>query len=215
MKRLILFCGALLMSGAVFAQENVMHIAKLEVPKRKKHMLRANNPKDSTLNVMIDTLIINDKADLQFFEVKKALVTVKHAVIGKQGIISGMDAHNNGTNMELKMRFDAIGSLFIISRGADYQTRPKFGNGDGGNVKLEYDSSGATPQFDDHRTERYVGVLNPGGGKAVNPWTDMYVIRSRIAMGSGVIGRPLTNLPQGRVYDGTPGTDGKKIIGKF
>lgn len=202
----VFFCAEL------HAQVTQLHIGKLVIDKRKTHVIRQ---RDSSANLLIDTLVMEDKSTLEFYAAKKASLTVNHAILGKQCIITGNDTKNNGTVFDLKIKFDKLESLFIVSRGFDYQTRPAFGNGDGGNITLKYASSGLQPQFDDRKKPAYVSIVNPGGGKAVTPQNDLYIIRSRIAMGAGNIGRPLTNLPQGRVYDGTPGDDGKKVIEKY
>lgn len=194
------------------AQITQLRIGKLIIDKRKTHVIRQ---RDSLSNVLIDTLVMEDKSTLEFYAAKKASLTVNHAILGKQCIITGTDTKNNGTQFDLKIKFDKLESLFIVSRGFDYQTRPAFGNGNGGNVTLKYASSGIKPQFEGKKKTAYVSIVNSGGGKAVTPQNDLYIIRSRIAMGAGNIGRPLTNLPQGRVYDGTPGDDGKKVIEKY
>ncbi|MBE7179279.1 MAG: hypothetical protein INR69_22950 [Mucilaginibacter polytrichastri] len=194
------------------AQETpVKKIGKISIGKRKTYTFN----RDSVVNLSIDTLIMEDKSTLEFLSAKTASITIGHAIIGKQCIITGTDGKNNGTRFNIKADFDKLESLFIVSRGQDYYSRPAFGNGNGGDVKLKYASGGAKVQTTDKKSPGYLSIVNTGGGKAVTPQSDLYVIRSRIAMGSGNIGRPLTNLPQGRVYDGSMGTDGKTSIEKY
>src|SRR5699024_5873853 len=78
-------------------------------------------------------------------------------------------------------------------------------NGDGGDVQFYYLSSGITPQQDSPKSPGHVLLNVRAGGYRVNSQSEIGNILSRIGTGS----RPLGRLPQGQVYSGSPGKDGK------
>lgn len=192
-----------------FAQEGrEQHIQKLTLDKKEKESFRSER-RDSTLTLYIDTLILKDHASLQFYALKKVKIIVKHAEIGKRASISGVGAKNNATNFDIQMNIQQLGSLFVVARGLDAnngtRTHP---NGDGGDVKFVYHHEGIAPQTDNKRAKNYLHIDASAGGRAVTPQTEVRVIMDRIAMGAPRIG----GLPQGQVYSGSPGRDGKVSI---
>ncbi|MFB2118949.1 hypothetical protein [Parapedobacter sp. 2B3] len=206
----IITCISMLAAGAAFAQEtSTIHIPKLEIERNKKEIVGG---RDSSLVVYIDTLVMKDKSQLVFFGKKDVQLHVRHATIEKRGYIYGTDGKNNGTDFNIDMRFEKLGTLYVLAGGQDAKnngsrTHP---NGDGGDVVFAYDTHGIAPQTDDKKATHYLHVDTRAGGYRVNPQTDLHNIYSMI--NRGVVGRPLGNLSQGMVYSGSPGKDGESTV---
>jgi len=204
MKYLIITIINIFLTAAVMAQTiPVTHISKVEVKKKKRE--RIPGP-DSTQHIVIDTLIMHDRASLQFYGKKKVSLEVKHAIIPKRAYISATDGKNNGSDMDITMRFDELGSLLVLAGGRDANNGSRtYPNGDGGTVTFNYLSDGIKPQSADEKQDAYLRIDTRAGGYSVNARSDLYNIYSRIGGGS----RPLGQLPQGQVYSGSPGIDGE------
>lgn len=205
MKRLILY---LLPFLPLLSAGQPINIGKVIVDSKKTFHFTQG---DSSASFIIDTLIMKDKARLVFYAKKQVKLLVKHAVIGKDCLISGNDSKNNGTNIELLINFAQLKSLFIDVSGEDAKVANRhYDNGNGGNLVLSYLESGKKPQISDKRKPGYVSVLSKAGGSLVNPQNDMVVIMDRLR--NGTAGRPLGQFPNGRIYSGNMGTDGKSTI---
>jgi hypothetical protein len=206
----VMICLMFVGTVAAYGQEpDTLHIQTLEVGRKKKETFGG---KDSSLVVHIDTLIMNDRAQLVFFGKKDVKLTVGHAVIDKRGYIFGTDGKNNGTDFDIDVRFEKLGQLYVLAAGHDANNNGSrtFPNGDGGDVTLIYDSTGVVPQTADRRAPHYLRIDTRAGGYRVNAQTDLNNIYSLINRGTP--GRPLGNLAQGRVYSGSPGKDGKSTV---
>lgn len=199
--------SAILLLGtmATYAQQ-VEHIAHLELGKKDKKVF---NKGDSSMILKIDTLIMKDRSKLEFYAKKDVKIEVGYAEIGKNVVITGQDSKNNATNIDLDINLNKLGSLFIIARGIDAfngtKTHP---NGNGGNVNLTYDPNGLTPQSTDKKANHYVFIDVQPGGLRVNPHSEISQIYSRIAMSQP----GLRGMPQGQIYSGSPGKEGKAEI---
>lgn len=182
------------------------HISKLVVEKKKREVFRQ---RDSSMVVHIDTLVMRDNATLEFFGVKDAKLVIKHAEIGKRGVITGIGARNNATNFDIEINIQKLGSLYVMANGRDanngFTTHP---NGDGGNVTFKYDPRGIKPQTENRKQKNYLAIDVSAGGYHVNPVSDMRIIMDRIAMAQP----GLRGMPGGQVYSGSPGREGKKVI---
>ncbi len=201
-----LFLGSSFLSIAHAQQE---HIARLELGKKKK---KTFNSRDSSAVIYIDTLIMKDKSSLQFYGKKDIKLVVKHAEIGKGAFISGIGGQNNATEFDIDINLNKLGSLYVIARGQDAMNGTKTDpNGDGGNVSFKYDPNGITPQTADKKQANYVYIDVSAGGRAINPISDLNQIYSRIAMSAP----GLRGMPQGQVYSGSPGKEGKVTISSF
>src|SRR5690606_29895372 len=149
------------------------------------------------------------KSSLQFYGKKDVKLVVKHAEIGKNAFISGMGGQNNASNFDIDINLQKLGSLYVIARGQDAMNGTKtHPNGDGGTVNFKYDPSGITPQSDEKKQTGYVYIDVSAGGRAINPVTDLNQIYSHIAMSAA----GLRGMPQGQVYTGSPGKEGKATI---
>lgn len=200
---IFLFLGVSFLSIG-YAQEE--HIARLELGKKKK---KTFNSRDSSAVIYIDTLIMKDRSSLQFYGKKDVKLVVKHAEIGKGAFISGIGGLNNASNFDIDINLKKLGSLYVIARGQDAMNGTKTDpNGDGGNVNFKYDPSGITPQTVDKKQANYVYIDVSAGGRAINPVSDLNQIYSRIAMSAP----GLRGMPQGQVYSGSPGKEGKAVI---
>ncbi|MFD2599134.1 hypothetical protein ACFSQ3_09225 [Sphingobacterium corticis] len=195
---------------SAFAQDSTRteRIGTLQLSKKKKEVFR-NQGRDSTLTLEIDTLILKDRASLQFYNLKDVKLKVGYAEIGKDVVISGMGSKNNASNFDIDIHFAKLESMYILARGMDAmngtRTNP---NGDGGNVKIHYSSAGLTPQQEDKKSKNYLAIDASAGGRRVNPPTDIAIVMSRIGMGGPRMG----GIPQGQVYSGSPGTEGKVTV---
>ncbi|WP_118193247.1 hypothetical protein [Albibacterium indicum] len=207
MKYLIILTINIFLATAVVAQSvPVTHISKIEVKKKKRERVPGA---DSIQHVVIDTLIMHDRSSLQFYGKKEVTLEVKHAFIPKKAYISATDGKNNGSDMEITMRFDELGSLIVLAGGRDANNGSRtYPNGDGGTVTFNYLSDGVKPQSADEKQDTYLRIDTRAGGYSVNARSDLYNIYSRIGGGS----RPLGQLPQGQVYSGSPGIDGESDI---
>lgn len=198
-----LFLGISFLSIA-HAQEE--HIARLELGKKKKKTFTS---RDSSAVIYIDTLIMKDRSSLQFYGKKDIKLVVKHAEIGKGAFISGIGGQNNASDFDIDINLEKLGSLYVIARGQDAMNGTKTApNGDGGNVNFKYDPSGITPQTEDKKQANYVYIDVSAGGRAINPVSDLNQIYSRIAMSAP----GLRGMPQGQVYSGSPGREGKAVV---
>jgi len=187
---------------------NPLKIDKLIIDSKKSYAVTEG---DSIASIVIDTLIMKDKSKLSFVSKKKVNLVVKHAIVGKNVVISGSDSKNNGTDLNLSVNFVQLRSLYIDVSGEDARTSNRhYDNGNGGHVILSYLSSGQRPQIADKKAENFVSIRNRAGGYAVNPQTDIAILLGQIRSGSG---RPLGQLPNGRIYSGGIGRDGKITIG--
>jgi len=194
------------------AQDSVQYIPKLELGKKKKKTFTVNR-RDSSLVLRIDTLIMKDKASLVFYGKKRVRLEVKHAIIPKQAYIIGTDSKNNGSDMNISIRFDELGALYVLAGGQDANNGTRtFPNGNGGDVILHYDRSGINPQQTDEDKPAYLRVDTRAGGYHVNAQTDLRNIYSQIGMGIRLGNGRLGGMPQGQVYSGSPGTDGKSTV---
>lgn len=182
-------------------------ISKLIIDSKKTFNFKEG---DSTASFSIDTLIMKDKSSLFFVAKKKVNLVVNYAVIGKDCVIRGNDTKNNGTDLNLSVNFIQLKSLFIdVSGGEARAYNRHYDNGNGGNVVLSYLSSGRKPQVTNKRGSDYLSIKNNGGGNIVNPQTDIAVLLGQIRTGApGRVG----GLPNGRVYSGNTGRNGKTII---
>lgn len=200
---IFLFLGLSVLSIG-YAQEE--HIARVELGRKQK---KTFNSRDSSAVIYIDTLIMKDKSSLQFYGKKDVKLVVKHAEIGKNAFISGIGGQNNASNFDIDINLQKLGSLYVIARGQDAMNGTKtHPNGDGGTVNFKYDPSGITPQSDEKKQKGYVYIDVSAGGRAINPVTDLNQIYSRIAMSAP----GLRGMPQGQVYSGSPGKEGKATI---
>lgn len=200
---IFLFLGLSVLSIG-YAQEE--HIARVELGRKQK---KTFNSRDSSAVIYIDTLIMKDKSSLQFYGKKDVKLVVKHAEIGKNAFISGIGGQNNASNFDIDINLQKLGSLYVIARGQDAMNGTKtHPNGDGGTVNFKYDPSGITPQSDKKKQKGYVYIDVSAGGRAINPVTDLNQIYSRIAMSAP----GLRGMPQGQVYSGSPGKEGKATI---
>lgn len=182
-------------------------ITKLVIDARDSHSFAGN---DSSGNVIIDTLIMKDRSRLLLYNKKKFSLTIMNAFIGKRCVIAGTDGKNNGTNLNLAVNFEELETLTINVSGLDANNGTRtFPNGNGGKLNFEYLDSGIKPQFKDRKKNNYVALNTRAGGYRVTPQSDLYGIFSRIGGGRG---RPLGQLPQGQIYSGSIGRDGKTDI---
>jgi hypothetical protein len=192
--------------------DSIQHFSKLEINKNKS---KSFSGRDSTLILTIDTLVMNDRSKMIFYGKKNVTLLVKHAIIGKDALIYGTDGKNNGSDMDIRIRFDNLGSLTVSAAGLDAQNGTKtYPNGNGGKVNLGYLNSGIAPQQINKKEDAYLAIDTKAGGYSVNAQSDIRNILSRIGRGT----RPLGQLPQGQVYSGSPGIDGKsevKAISEF
>lgn len=196
----LLFC-----STGIQAQE--MTIGKLELKKNQVYMIRQG---DSAFHLSIDTLIMHRGSRIIAAGKKDLVLTVAFASIDSRCSIAGDDGHNNGTNIDLRINFQDLGNLVINTQGKNFrQGNRNQAIGRGGNVTVHYLHAGLTPQTTSPGHDRYLKVMAEGGKGSADPNSDLYVINSAIRSGSGIAGRPLSNLPQGTVFQGSDGTDGK------
>jgi len=199
-------CFCLVTLLTVSGQTNTQHFDKLVLKKKEKKMF---SDRDSSSVVYIDTLIMKDKSSLQFFGKKDVKLVVKHAEIDNQAMIMGQGGQNNGSNFDIAVNFQKLGSLYIIARGQDAMNGTKtFPNGDAGNVTLTYDSAGIVPQSTNRKAKNYVLTDVTPGGLHVTPSAELNNIYGMIARAP----QGLRGLPQGQIYSGSPGKEGKVVI---
>lgn len=194
------------LTSLVIGQTRDVHIGKLELGKKEKKVF---NDRDSSAVIYIDTLIMKDRSSLQFYGKKDVKLVVKYAEIGDRAFISGQSRMNNASNFDIDINFKKLGSLYVIARGQDanngMRTDP---NGDAGIVNLVYDPAGITPQSVNKKQKNYLMVDVSPGGLHVTPSAEISNIYSRIATSAP----GLRGLPQGQIYSGSPGKEGKVII---
>lgn len=208
-RMIILACMALVFRAGAQEIDTVRHLTKLEVAGKKTRTFLGN--RDSTLTLIVDTLVMHDRAQLQFYGLKNVTLRIGYAEIGDRAYISGTDGKNNGSNLNMDVNLVKLGSLYVLAGGYDANNGTRtFPNGNGGNVRITYAASGLKPQMENKKAKAYLLVDTRAGGYRVNPQSDLRNIYSQMRMGS--IGRPLGALPQGQVYSGSPGKDGKSSI---
>lgn len=211
MKRLVLLMGLLapfLASSQTKLKPKVIEIKKLVIDKRDSYEF---DSRDSSVSIFIDTLVMRPDAKIKFFNKKDVTMLVRNAIIDKGAWMGGSDGKNNGTNLKLGIKFLSLKNLTIDVSGQDAKSaNRKFDNGNGGNVSIDYLSSGVVPQIQTSKQSAYIEVNNRGGGYRTNPQYDLAVIFGQIRSGSP--GRPLGQLANGRVYSGGYGSEGKTTI---
>lgn len=192
-----------------YAQErasNEQHIGTLVIDKKNREVFRH---RDSTMVIHIDTLVMKDRSTLEFFGIKDVKLVVKHAEIGKRAVITGLGSQNNASNFDIEINLSKLGSLYVMAGGRDaqngFRTHP---NGDGGNVHFRYNMTGVAPQSENRNGKNYLHIDVEAGGYHVVPVADIRIIKSQIAMSHP----GLRGMPQGQVYSGSPGRDGKKTV---
>ncbi len=197
---------AFLMVGFLGFSQQVEHIQRLELGRKDKKVF---NKGDSSMVLKIDTLIMKDRAKLEFYAKKDVKLEIGYAEIGNNVVITGQDSKNNATDLNIDINFNKLGSLFIIARGLDAMNGTKtHPNGDGGNVTLTYDSKGIAPQTTDKKGKSFLFVDVQPGGLRVNPHSDLSRIYGQIAMSAP----GMRGVPQGQIYSGSPGQEGKVTI---
>lgn len=214
---------AILMSGLFFQEqvqaqttvrksvagpENELHFSRIELKRKKKQVFDAVS-RDSTLVVYVDTLIMKDRSSLQFYGLKNVKLVVKHAEIDDRAFFSGISGENNASSFDIDIHLAKLGSLYVIARGEDAMNGTKtFPNGDGGDVQFVYSTAGIQPQTTNRKDDRYLHVDAAGGGRATNAYADLNRIYTQIRTSGG----GLRGVPQGQIYSGSPGRDGKVTI---
>lgn len=121
--KLILATLPVFMAGSVMAQ--AQHIRKLEVPKKQVYIVAASH-------LQIDTLILHDKATLQFAPEQQHTLKVKYSYIGDKCTITATgengkhgrlgvsgEGGSSGGSIALDMHFMKLGSLTIDTRGGN------------------------------------------------------------------------------------------------
>jgi len=151
----------------VFGQQtDTIRLNKLELKRGAKKVF---DTKDSVLVLQIDTLIMKDRSSLQFFGKKKVKLLVNHAELGKRVYFLGRSHQNNASDMDISIKFDKLGSLFVMADGYDANNGSRTDpNGDGGNVRLVYSNDGIHPQQQQSRDQNYLHINTLGGGRHVN-----------------------------------------------
>lgn len=209
MKKLsfIILFSFIMTCGLASAQEQEVRLGTLHLSQKETKKFRT--PRDSSIRLVIDTLIMEDKSSLRFFGKKEVNIEVQHAFIGENTYISGVGSQNNASHFKMDIGFEKLGSLSILAKGIDAINGTKtFPNGDGGNVTLTYNPSMIVPQTQDKKGQHYLHVDTSPGGLHVTPSSEIGLLYSRIAQApSGLRG-----LPQGQVYSGSAGKEGKVEI---
>jgi len=199
---IIALIASLSVAFAAQAQVQTEHISKLEIGKKAKKNF---SDRDSSVVLHIDTLIMGDRASLMFYGKKDVKLVIGYAEIGNQASISGTDGKNNGSNFDIDVNFQKLGSLYLIAKGDDAfngtRTNP---NGNGGKVKINLAPTSIKPQQTDKKAKQYLYADIKAGGRAVNATSDLRNIYDRIKVSPG----GLRGLPQGQIYSGSPGIDG-------
>lgn len=202
---------SIILTAVVFSalgQVQEQHIFKLELGKKDK---KTFNNRDSSAVIYIDTLIMKDRSSLQFYGKKDVKLIIKHAELGKRVFFSGVGAKNNASNFDISINLQKLGSLYVIASGRDATNGTRtFDNGDGGEVIFHYSKDGIVPQSDDKKADNYLFVDVSAGGRTTNPNTDLNQIYSRIATSAP----GLRGVPQGQIYSGSAGKEGKVRIEK-
>ena len=195
-------------SSNIQAQTNDIRINKLVLNKKEKKVF-SDRSKDSTTILYIDTLIMKDKSSLQFYASKDVKLVVGYAELGDRTFISGLAGKNNASNFDIDINLHKLGSLYIIARGQDANNGMKTDpNGDGGNINLTYNKDGVTPQSTDKKSKNYLHTDASPGGLRVVASSDLRNIYDQIKNSAP----GLRGLPQGQIYSGSPGKEGKVNI---
>ncbi|MBE8722570.1 hypothetical protein [Sphingobacterium pedocola] len=188
------------------AQVNKQHFDKLVLNKKERKVF---SDRDSSAVIYIDTLIMKDNSSLQFLGKKDVKLIVKHAEIGNKALISGQAGQNNASDFDITINFQKLGSLYVVARGIDaFNGTKTFPNGDAGNVKINYNKVGVSPQTTHKKDKNYLFVDVTPGGLHVTPSSEITNIYSRITTSAP----GLRGLPQGQIYSGSPGKEGKVTI---
>lgn len=205
---IVLLC-CLGITTPTYSQIEELHISKLEIARNKNEIFRS---RDSVLILHIDTLIMANRAALQFYGKKKVTLHITHAELGKRVFFSGFADKNNASDFDINIRFDKLGSLYVMANGRDASVgTASYPHGDGGEVIVNYDATGIHPQQEHRRKPNYLHVDFSAGGRHINPTADVRNILSRIHTS----GRGLRGVPSGQVYYGSPGSAGSfKVIPK-
>lgn len=194
--------------GNVNAQTNEIRISKLVLDKKEKKVFADRN-RDSSTTLHIDTLIMKDRSSLQFYGKKEVKITVGYAEIGNRAFISGLAGKNNASNFDLDFNFQKLGSLYIVARGQDAMNGTKTDpNGDAGNINLIYSKDGISPQTEDKKAKNFIHTDVTPGGLRVTPSSDLRNIYDQIRNSAP----GLRGIPQGQIYSGSPGIEGKVTI---
>ncbi|GHE42256.1 hypothetical protein [Sphingobacterium griseoflavum] len=197
-----------LLTFSAFGQVEEQHISKLVLKKKEK---KTFNNRDSSAIIYIDTLVMKDRSSLQFYGKKDVKLIVKYAEIGKRVFMSGIGAENNASNFDIAINLQKLGSLYVVASGRDANNGTRtFDNGDGGEVNFRYSVEGLTPQSEDKKAANYLHIDVSAGGRRINPNTDLNQIYSQIAISAP----GLRGVPQGQIYSGSPGREGKYQIVK-
>src|SRR5690606_41374926 len=109
-------CFCLVTLLTVSGQTNTQHFDKLVLKKKEKKVF---SDRDSSSVIYIDTLIMKDKSSLRFFGKKDVKLVVKYAEIDNQAFIMGQGGQNNGSNYDITINFQTLGSLYVVARGVD------------------------------------------------------------------------------------------------
>ncbi len=198
----IVFSIALLLTSLV-GMAQTEHIQRLDLGKKQKKLF---NRGDSSMTIIIDTLIMADRSKIEFFGKKDVKIEIGYAEFGNNVVIFGQDSKNNATNMDIKVNIQKLGSLFLIGRGNDAMNGTKtYPNGNGANIKLAYNAQGITPQMTDKKGKNYLFADVEPGGLRTSANNEIRQIYSRISLSAP----GLRGLPQGQIYSGSPGNEGK------
>ncbi|MBD1430484.1 MULTISPECIES: uL13 family ribosomal protein [Sphingobacterium] len=194
--------------GSVNAQSNEVKISKLVLDKKEKKVFAERN-RDSSAVVHIDTLIMKDKSSLQFYGKKDVKLIVGYAEIGDKVFISGRAGQNNASNFDIDINFQKLGSLYVVARGQDANNGTKTDpNGDAGDINIVYNAQGITPQTENKKANNYLHTDVTPGGLRVTPSSDLRNIYDQISRSAP----GLRGVPQGQIYSGSPGKEGKVTI---
>ena len=193
-------------SNNAIAQQSEVKISKLVLDKKQKKIF---NNRDSSIVLFIDTLVMKDKSSMQFYGKKDVKLVISHAEIGNNVYINGRAGKNNASNFDMDINFQKLGSLYVIARGQDANNGMKTDpNGDAGNINLTYSSKGIAPQTKDKKAKNYLHTDVTPGGLKVTPSSDLRRIYDQISMSAS----GLHGVPQGQIYSGSPGKEGKVTI---
>ncbi|MFZ4262996.1 hypothetical protein ACFRAE_13190 [Sphingobacterium sp. HJSM2_6] len=199
--KILISIGLLLSSFMGMAQTE--HIQRLELGKKQKKLF---NRGDSSMTIIIDTLIMADRSKLEFFGKKDVKLEIGYAEIGNNVVIFGQDSKNNASNLDIKVNIQKLGSLFLIGRGNDAMNGTKtYPNGNGAQIKLAYNTQGIQPQMTNKKGKNFLFVDVEPGGLRSSADNEIRQIYSRISLSSP----GLRGLPQGQIYSGSPGNQGK------
>ncbi len=197
-----------LVTLSLSAQENMQHISSLNLGKKEKKVFSS---RDSSITLHIDTLIMGDKSSIQFIGKKEVKLIIGYALISKNAAIYGTDGQHNGSNFDISINIQKLGSLYLIARGQDaFNGTKTLPNGNAGNVHIQLAKQSIQPQQTDKKAPNYIFVDLRPGGLNVNATSDLRNIYSQIKLSSGTGG--LRGVPQGQIYSGSPGKEGKLTI---